>query len=463
MNNKPFNNLRVSHQISEEGLESYRGDDETEENYMHKKELMHLEDDRSVTLDNSLIDDDRTGNNSEFVYQNKKNTQVKQGETKNPHEELLKFISDTSDIFSNTKNLTNLDIIDNIRSNYRSNIFPIDKKILKVNKFDLYIPSAPRSSERVFTLNNYSQNSLSNSTKSDYHEVKYKELFHSYNNALDMVKSWQIFYTQIIHVLNDLLLLNHNSMTTSDYFKEEVKSNVLGIVNELVKNYKKSKEFKSKFKFTAGQFTIKGIKPDSKLTVQRSNSLELERNTKQLSIIKEGSFILESLSTRLNEDKQSPKAKTREQLPLSVSKQKGKINFDSLRMSVDKEQCRQYEINKTTFVECIPTTKKERVLLLTSEHFLLTCKKNSPETTTNTQTNLTNDEIDKLYILNEEYSRQLIFFKHEKEIIEKHYKENIKKLEDQQRNEDNSIDYIPEMIPPEQTLKIFIRNSLITL
>ena len=59
--------------------------------------------------------------------------------------------------------------------------------------------------------------------------------------------------------------------------------------------------------------------------------------------------------------------------------------------------------------------------------------------------------------INKEYKAQLIHYKKELNEQQNLYAENVKKLTEE-INMEQSIDYIPEMIPPEQTYKIFFRN-----
>jgi hypothetical protein len=57
-------------------------------------------------------------------------------------------------------------------------------------------------------------------------------------------------------------------------------------------------------------------------------------------------------------------------------------------------------------------------------------------------------------LLNEEYSNQLLHYQKEKEEKENEFNEKLTKLKNE--NENIRIDYTPEMIPPEETFKIFL-------
>jgi hypothetical protein len=56
--------------------------------------------------------------------------------------------------------------------------------------------------------------------------------------------------------------------------------------------------------------------------------------------------------------------------------------------------------------------------------------------------------------MNEEYSQQMTIYQREKDEKEKEYRDKLKMLK--KDTETIKIDYTPEMIPPEQTLKIFL-------
>jgi hypothetical protein len=56
--------------------------------------------------------------------------------------------------------------------------------------------------------------------------------------------------------------------------------------------------------------------------------------------------------------------------------------------------------------------------------------------------------------LNEEYTQQLLAYQRDKEEREQEYQDKLKKLK--KENESTMMDYTPEMIPPQQTFKIFL-------
>jgi hypothetical protein len=98
--------------------------------------------------------------------------------------------------------------------------------------------------------------------------------------------------------------------------------------------------------------------------------------------------------------------------------------------------------------------------------------KNKINNTNNeTQTFITKFDIEKLNILNEEYSQQLVIYQREKEESDLFYKKELEflkneiKKKDEQLNDNNSdkinIFMYPEIIPPEQTFKIFLRKYFI--
>jgi len=76
------------------------------------------------------------------------------------------------------------------------------------------------------------------------------------------------------------------------------------------------------------------------------------------------------------------------------------------------------------------------------------------------QTDFNLQDLDKILALNDEFSQQLSEYQQQFDILEKNYNKKLSELEGKKSSE---IEYIPEMIPPEETYKIFncIINYLI--
>jgi hypothetical protein len=248
-------NPRLSKQLSEDDLFSQR--DETDDNYecINKKKLVHLENDESITIYSDLGDNthmnlrelEHNDNNEEddhieFNYLTQKRnmrmdrSRSREGKPKTPKnkqlgnnngnvnnknkpmvrggEELLKFMTDTSDIFGEhqASSLNNV-------SSYNKN-FMANNNYLQINKspndystcqFDVYLPGGAyygKDKERIFTLQSQSSgNSFRASSnykeKFEFLEGKHKELSISYNNLTDQLKTLQEFYLNIFQILHE--------------------------------------------------------------------------------------------------------------------------------------------------------------------------------------------------------------------------------------------------------------------
>lgn len=71
---------------------------------------------------------------------------------------------------------------------------------------------------------------------------------------------------------------------------------------------------------------------------------------------------------------------------------------------------------------------------------------------------LKKSEIDKINSLNEEYNNELISNKLELQQLHKFYEEQIQSYQEEISNSKSFELLQPEMIPPEQTIKIFLCN-----
>jgi hypothetical protein len=90
----------------------------------------------------------------------------------------------------------------------------------------------------------------------------------------------------------------------------------------------------------------------------------------------------------------------------------------------------------------IPTKKVVKTLLLSKE----------------IQTHTNWIDLDKLVILNQEYAEQLITYQKEKEESDIVFIKIIENLKEKIKHSEEKLPLYPEMIPPDQTLKIFLRN-----
>lgn len=239
MNNRPTS---ISKQISEDNLFSDR--DDTEDNYnnfnyINKKQLMQLENDDSLTSVSDLCENydyamqtERTNENNNtnlnhYLQTDKKftetpklkknsnnrnvsNKQKNNQKNNNPmNDELLKFISDTSDIFGDNFNLqNNLNMMNSFKGKTQNNNLQKKFEIFSTCQFDLYIAGNPilnnYNSEKFFTLQ--SQQSMASVTSREKNvykekfenlETRHSELNVNYNTLLEITRDLKEFYIKI--------------------------------------------------------------------------------------------------------------------------------------------------------------------------------------------------------------------------------------------------------------------------
>ena len=75
------------------------------------------------------------------------------------------------------------------------------------------------------------------------------------------------------------------------------------------------------------------------------------------------------------------------------------------------------------------------------------------------QTEITLNDIDRIVALNQEYNQQLITYQHDLQEQEMIYNKKLKEILNE-NEKSNVTEYIPELIPPEDTFKIFLCKSL---
>lgn len=427
------NKMKTSRHISDkdDDLFSYGEAEDGEDNYINKKQLIHLENDISVTIDDSIDigeAEESISNNLSSRRRHEPNKQIplknNTHTNNNPHEELLRCISDTSDIFND--NYKSKAMIDNhnIYKGYESRFKPG----LSVDKFEVCLPS-----DKIFTLQSQtiSHNSfkVSNNYKEKFESLqnKYKELTNSYEGIITIVKEWQIFYIKIFNLLN-MPLPTHEG--NSNIFNEEYKKEILlrlednleikfnrfenleihqqsiSIINKLKRN---------KFYIDNFNFSL----------INEKNQILININETSFSIIKNKKVPPIKIENNFNEV--AP-------LSYSTSKKKENLSFPNLKYSNQINfEIKRIIINNPT-------------ILYTSSSYITIKSKVKSKQSNEAQTFLSNIDIDKLYALNEEYSIQLLLERKQKE-----------EMETKQAFDQSFSQLYPEMIPPEQTFRIFLR------
>jgi len=193
-----YKSVKISQEHDD--LFSYYECEDTEENYIHKKQLIHLENDKSVTIEDSIIDDDRERagdlqesnsilNTSRTIKEripNQSMQQVASRTKQQQNQELLKFISDASEY--NYDNYIGLEHDQNIKNynngnkavtqNNPENVNILTRKLNSYLKSQQLIPNKtqPHSHfQNNFKIENFALNLLTNSNSQNTVHITNKQ------------------------------------------------------------------------------------------------------------------------------------------------------------------------------------------------------------------------------------------------------------------------------------------------
>jgi hypothetical protein len=551
-----MNKLRVSRHLSErdDDLFSNGEIEDSQDNYINKKQLIHLENDKSVTIDESLVEQEIEG---EYYSRISRRRSDKPDKVKkiDHHDELIKFINDdTSDIFGDGPNTYNMNQINslnmpynqhpnwNFTSSAKSLISPINARVkteqpLTLNKFEIFLPADMKASsssdkDKYFTLQNqsHSSNSYRNSTnannmykeKLEATEMKYKDLYENYNNLLEAIKEWQMFYIQVFSTLNMPLPVNkpYNEAFNEKYkqlivCKIENMMNLmskvgqfenLNVLKEISLNLEKiekkeekvikpkpipnrienicrlnitsSKKSIQEFNFSNFKFVIENsisLLGQIKKVQPKPNKIFEDEDFNNLAPFSARGGALNNLPTN-RKDEQDTNILQSQKSPIKINSKKENIS-NNIPSTNNQSQFinpliistnLSYEINSIPKPIHTQPAPKINKLYPQSFYLLIPSKSIAPKRNSEAQTTMNCFDIDRLNALNEEYGEQMMIYKDEKEEIEKIYTLEVDKLRHElnqcKKSASNVMDmntlYLPEMIPPDQTFKIFLRKKV---
>lgn len=549
MNSKKNNIMSNRMNYTENTEDEIDSLDEEEENklYMNKKELIHLEDDKSLDL--GKIDEDYSMTSKNNVFKETSSRapimnviSPSQKQAKRNTNELMKFISDSSEYYRNsaTKFMNKQNSLNNTSDNLGniSGIMqPINVKIHDPYLYDnnYYIESFDLCyyGKMISSFNSFgSAPSFGVNSQQFETNKKYKELEKDYNNALALVQYWQKFYLDIV----ELIGIKGNS---DDYFSEQFKFSVIENVKNLIKQAR-DKMFKIFNISHVSNFIIWGERNDDEIRrllkenyMLQENIIDFQiksKNTPKInkkeeiilkvnslpnfeiigkeSMINKANNILRKKYFEKNESidslppmkyiqKKSEGMNTEPQNielireafsfqtePLTIKKSN---NFDETKLSIEsifspKDLCYIPPLKKPS-QKISPKSKVQTKLTFSSlsknanvsSYQYIPKKKIIIHKIAECQTDLTEKNIDTLELLSKECSNQLSITQKDKENMQKLYEDKIKtlsqtidenkelitKLTKDGLNQSKTSSapptlLLPEMIPPEQTYKIFI-------
>ncbi len=558
------NNFKNENNNSEDEIESFNEEEEDNDLFMNKKELVHIENDTSINVDKSFEDDhSKTStmkkggliinnisaikeqfsqavdlSDKKIVDQNFFSKQIKaelgdlndtedkieqkglnnlkknqNGIRINPtnYFEAFNNVALENNNNNNNNNLQNssINILNNMiigKKNYIIN----DNSSLKANKFS--ISNFHHSIIGFNDINNHnkSQNEIKNQNNqletnyfnlnNQYKKLKndYDELNTSNKSLLELLLYWQKFYLEIKEIVLPEGKKNNNDLSINDYMDDPYRIQVIDEVKKLI-IIARDKAHNNLYKASDINFSIlKDSKINKKNIINNIEQIRVESFNLNHDIIKP-----DDVNENMNELKISKKFLDEsddldfppiryysEKINIGIntdkelSENKKEIIFDSKKLSICKVNI-NYEIkgnknnnklqldNPIILKKANPKkNKKIEFQILNSENFIIKGKTNFPKKfKKNTtykfaciQTDVSKDIIDNLFL-----------FKEENEVIQKQLKEKINNFNSMKENSEvknekinkgsnspsknaniNSKMFLPEMIPPENTYKIFL-------
>ena len=559
-----INNFKNENNNSEDEMESLNEEDEDNDLFMNKKELVHIENDTSINVDKSFEDDhSKTStmkkggliinnisaikeqfsqavdlSDKKIVDQNFFSKQIKaelgdlndtedkieqkdlnnlkknqNGIRINPtnYFEAFNNVALENNNNNNNNNLQNssINILNNMiigKKNYIIN----DNSSLKANKFSISnfhhsiigfndINNHNKSPNEIKNQNNQLETNYFN-LNNQYKKLKndYDELNTSNKSLLELLLYWQKFYLEIKEIVLPEGKKNNNDLSINDYMDDPYRIQVIDEVKKLI-IIARDKAHNNLYKASDINFSIlKDSKINKKNIINNIEQIRVESFNLNHDIIKP-----DDVNENMNELKISKKFLDEsddldfppiryysEKINIGIntdkelSENKKEIIFDSKKLSICKVNI-NYEIkgnknnnklqldNPIILKKANPKkNKKIEFQILNSENFIIKGKTNFPKKfKKNTtykfaciQTDVSKDIIDNLFL-----------FKEENEVIQKQLKEKINNFNSMKENSEvknekiykgsnspsknaniNSKMFLPEMIPPENTYKIFL-------
>ena len=465
---------------------------------LKQKELIKVENDKSINVDISY--DDEHSKSSTLRKNNK---------------DLFKYVRDSNDseiintkiqnYFNINNNNNNNDILNSFNSKNNNNN--------NINNENNYIIT----NFSYFIIGNYSINQsypsfgLSQSKEMKILENKYVELMNNYNKILNLMEYWQKFYLEIVQLVSTQLK-NNSNLQLDDLLNEQFKLTVIEDVKNLV-NF--SQQNFNNFNYQNKNFEIEKInivkennlfinniktfynnfevineiyfdiienniynKNDKKLLLSKNENFNFDKNFNLDSINFEQKNIINN-KFYLEDDELDDLP------PIIFNKQNKTINLkqQNIQNFIIKPIKKNNKKNNFSF-------RSENKIVNT--YFEITNSYNIKKSKTNyqisnekeTMTNLTIKNIYNLETINNEISNQLNIIEKDKQKLKLSYEQqitdltneiNLLKLNNINNNTQDTKDilsttilnkstsninvsinqFLPEMIPPEQTYKIF--------
>ena len=569
------NNFKNENNNTEDEMESFNEEEEDNDLFMNKKELVHIENDTSINVDKSFDDDhSKTStmkkggliinnisaikeqfsqgmdySDKKLVDQNFFNKQIKaelgdyiDTENKIEQKNLNNLKQNQNGLKINPKNYfetfnnlaseENSNICNNLQSNKdntlnnmiigKKNYINYDNKLKNDNKFNItnfnhsYIAlnqfnnKVPENNNPNEVKNQYNQlESNYINLKNQYQKLKndYEEINNSNKSLLELLSYWQKFYLEVKEIVLPEGKKNNNDFPANDYMDDPYRIQVIDEVKKLI-IISRDKVHNNFYKTSDINFSIlkninnKSNEPENNnnfLVQQRVESFifnheviksdEANENINDLKISKKFldesddldfppiRYYSEKINIGINTDSmliEKPKIYKFDSKSLSICRNnkefviKGK-EIENLMINRNPLNSLSKYKNQETDMKIVSL---EKILLKGKPNFAKKFKKNTTYKFACIQTDMSKEGIN-----------DLILFKNENETIQKQLEDKINTLNEvinnsenknknfkinniknnkennipnKNSNNNNSKIFLPEMIPPENTYKIFM-------
>ena len=560
------NNFKNENNNSEDEIESFNEEEEENDLFMNKKELVHIENDTSINVDKSFDDDhSKTStlkkggliinnisaikeqfsqgmdfSDKKLVDQNffskqikaelgdyidtenkieqknlnnlKKNQNGLKINPKNYFETFNNLVSDENSNINNNLQEKKDNILNNMIMGKKNYNITYDNKSRSFNKLDItnfnhsYISlksfnnKAPENNNNSNEMKNQFNQLESNyiNLKNQYQKLKndYEEINNSNKSLLELLSYWQKFYLEVKEIVLPEGKKNNNDLSANDYMDDPYRIQVIDEVKKLI-IISRDKVHKNFYKTSDINFSII-TNINNKTKELKSNNDILVQQRVESFIFKHEAIKPDEVNENINDLKISKKfldeSDDLDFPPIRYYSEKINIGINTDNILIEKPKNSKFDSkllsicknNKEFVIKGIdidnPMNKRntsnsldmkiislDKIWLKGKPNFAKKFKKNTTYKFACIQTDMSKEGIS-----------DLILFKNENEIIQKQLEDKINTLNEvinnsenknkninNKNNKENNIPnkncnnnnskmFLPEMIPPENTYKIFM-------
>ena len=560
------NNFKNENNNSEDEIESFNEEEEENDLFMNKKELVHIENDTSINVDKSFDDDhSKTStlkkggliinnisaikeqfsqgmdfSDKKLVDQNffskqikaelgdyidtenkieqknlnnlKKNQNGLKINPKNYFETFNNLVSDENSNINNNLQEKKDNILNNMIMGKKNYNITYDNKSRSFNKLDITNFNHSYISLKSFNSKSPENNNNSNEIKNQFNQLEsnyinlknqyqklkndYEEINNSNKSLLELLSYWQKFYLEVKEIVLPEGKKNNNDLSANDYMDDPYRIQVIDEVKKLI-IISRDKVHKNFYKTSDINFSIIANINNKTKELKSNNDILVQQRVESF-IFKHEAIKPDEVNENINDLKISKKfldeSDDLDFPPIRYYSEKINIGINTDNILIEKPKNSKFDSkllsicknNKEFVIKGIdidnPMNKRntsnsldmkiislDKIWLKGKPNFAKKFKKNTTYKFACIQTDMSKEGIS-----------DLILFKNENEIIQKQLEDKINTLNEvinnsenknkninNKNNKENNIPnkncnnnnskmFLPEMIPPENTYKIFM-------